>query len=89
MERSGLSNILFEAGLVGFGSINWVLTGKHYSRSIHCHKTLLEALERLLLEEFCVSKGESKPFDSIPRENLDVLEQFVYVTDVLLYPFNL
>jgi hypothetical protein len=48
MEGIGLSDILLEAGLIGSGSVTGVMTGKHYSRAMHCHKILLEALERLL-----------------------------------------
>jgi hypothetical protein len=51
-EGTGLSDILLEAGLIESGSV----TGKHYSRAMHCHKILLEALERLLFEEFCFSQ---------------------------------
>jgi hypothetical protein len=50
MEGTGLSDILLEAGLIGSGSVTGVITGKHYSRAMHCHKILLEALERLLFE---------------------------------------
>jgi hypothetical protein len=37
------------------------MTGKHYNRAMHCHKILLEALERLLFEEFCFSLGDERP----------------------------
>jgi hypothetical protein len=46
MEGTGLSDILLEAGLIGSGSVTGVMTGKHYSRAMHCHKILLEALEK-------------------------------------------
>ena len=42
MEGTGLSDILLEAGLIGSGSVTGVMTGKHYSRAMHCHKILLE-----------------------------------------------
>jgi hypothetical protein len=51
MEGTGLSDILLETGLIGSGSVTGVITGKHFSRAMHCHKILLEALERLLFEE--------------------------------------
>ena len=50
MAGSGLSDILLEAGLLTSGTINGVMSGKQYSRALICHKTLLEALERLLLQ---------------------------------------
>ena len=60
MEGTGLSDILLEAGLIGSGSVTGVMAGKHYSRTMHCHKILLEALERLFFEEFCFSLGEER-----------------------------
>jgi hypothetical protein len=62
-----LSDILLEAGLIGSGSVTGVMTGKHYSRAMHCHKILLEALERLLFEEFCFSLGRRKANDGSSR----------------------
>jgi hypothetical protein len=67
MEGTGLSDILLEASLIGSGSVTGVMTGKHYSRAMHCHKILLEALERLLFEEFCFSLGRRKANDGSSR----------------------
>jgi hypothetical protein len=47
MAGTGLSDILLEAGLIGSGSVTGVITGKHYSRAMHCHKILLEASQQL------------------------------------------
>ena len=52
MECSGLSDILLEAGLISPGSLSGVPSGKSYARAIHCHKVMVESLERLLLEQF-------------------------------------
>lgn len=52
MVGSGLEDVLLEAGLISGGSLSGVLSGKHYSRALHCHKVLLEALERLLIDEY-------------------------------------
>ena len=38
MAGSGLLDILLEAGLIGTGSIQGVVTGKHYERAMHCQK---------------------------------------------------
>ncbi|KAL8620245.1 hypothetical protein ACOMHN_061436 [Nucella lapillus] len=48
MEGSGLSDIMQEAGLITSGSVNGVMSGKSYDRSMHCHKVILECLERLI-----------------------------------------
>ena len=60
MEATGLTDILMEARLVVSGTIVRVMSGKN-SRAMACHKTVLEALQRLLVEAFLESivKGSS------------------------------
>jgi hypothetical protein len=48
------------------------MIGKHYSRAMHCHKILLEALERLLFEEFCFSLGEERPLIGLPDDSFEL-----------------
>ena len=45
LRGSGFSDVLIEAGLIASGSLEGVLTGKHYERALHCHKVIKEALE--------------------------------------------
>ena len=68
MAWSGLSDILLEAGLVGPGSVHGVLSGKNYERAMHCHKILLESLERMLLDQFVEQENEDGIFASLPEE---------------------
>ena len=58
MEGSGLSDILVECNLISPGSIQGVVTGKHFNRSTYCHKVMYESLNRLLIEEFLKNKSE-------------------------------
>lgn len=58
-KDAGLSNIFIESGIVAEGSVNGVLNGKHYNRSIRCHKLVFEALSRLLWNAF---------FNSMPAD---------------------
>ena len=44
--------MFIESGIVSEGSIKGVLSGKHYNRSLLCHKVMYEALQRLRLEAF-------------------------------------
>lgn len=44
--------MFIESGIVSEGSIKGVLSGKHYNRSVLCHKIMYEALQRLRLEAF-------------------------------------
>ena len=52
MESSGFGDVLLESGLISSGSLQGVLSGKNYSRATRCHKVLVEALHRLLMNEF-------------------------------------
>ena len=52
MRCSGLEEILIESGICASGSIEKVMTGKHYNRALRIHKIVLEALERLLMQVF-------------------------------------
>ena len=49
---SGFEKILIESGIRTSGSIEKVMTGKHYDQAIHVHRIVAEALERLLLMKF-------------------------------------
>ena len=66
MEATGLTDILMEAGLVGSGTIGRIMNGKNYSRAMACHKTVLEALQRLIVEAFLESRIETSMFESLP-----------------------
>jgi len=69
MEAAGLTDILMEAGLVGSGTIGGIMSGKNYSRAMACHKTVLEALERLIVEAFIESRNETSVFESLPVDS--------------------
>jgi len=56
---------IVESGLEGSGSLTGVMSGRHYSRAMHCHKVMLEALERLLIEKYCFQKGGIKPLKNL------------------------
>ena len=49
MRGSRLLDTLLEAGLIDSGSLECVL---HYDWVLHCHKVMLECLEKLLLEQY-------------------------------------
>ena len=52
--------MFIESGVVSEGSVNGVLSGKHYNRSIFCHKTMYEAMQRLRFETFFNQLVEEK-----------------------------
>ena len=67
-EDGGLKDVFIESGIVSEGSIKGVMSGKHYNRSLLCHKTMYEALQRLRFEEF---------FDSLDNESQEDISSFV------------
>ena len=52
MKGTGLVEILLESQLVTSGSLKGVLSGKAYAKSLFCIKSVCEAIERLLIEQF-------------------------------------
>ena len=60
MEATGLTDILMEARSVGSGTIGRIMSGKN-SKVMACRKTVLEALQCLLVEALLESmvKGSS------------------------------
>ena len=49
---AGLQDILIESEVVATGSINGVLNGHHYNRSMRAHKLLYESLQRIRFTTF-------------------------------------
>ena len=77
MAGSGLSDVLIETGLIGSGSIQCVMNGKHYDRAIHCHKIVLEALERLLLEQFLLQENSEHTFGDMTEAMQRTVDTFI------------
>lgn len=55
---AGLQDILIESEIVATGSVNGVLTGKHYNRAVRSHKLMSDALQRMRLETYLHSLAE-------------------------------
>ena len=78
----GFEEILFESGICASGSINKVMSGKHYNRAMRVHKLTLKALERLLLKKFqevqgldCLSEPKDVVDTDISNPSQDVVNQ--------------
>ena len=52
LRCSDFEEILVESGICASGSINKLMSGKHYNRAMRVRKLTLKALERLLLKKF-------------------------------------
>ena len=72
-----LEDILLEAGLMSSGSIKDVITGKNCDRSLHCHKTMVECLERLLFNEFLSMTGKDDALVGIPEESKNIFQELI------------
>ena len=59
--------MFIESGIISEGSVNGVLSGKHYNRSIFCHKTMYEEMQRLKFESF---------FNQLPDEKQEQVMSF-------------
>ena len=57
---AGLRDLLIESRIVGSGSLNGVLEGRHYNRALRTHKIVLEALMRLHWQTFIQSASKDR-----------------------------
>lgn len=58
-KHAGLEDLLIESGTVAGGSINGVMNGHMYNRSIRSHKILYEALSRMQLDFFLATVDDA------------------------------
>ena len=70
MNKSGLADVLLEAGVISGGFINGVISGKNYSRAINCHKAMAKSLERLLLDRYL----ETRCLKGLPGHLLQAID---------------
>ena len=81
LRGCGFSEIVIEASICASGSIEKVLSGKHYNRALRVHKIVMEALERLLLKAF--QEREEQTLDLSLLQNLTNEASDVNLQDVL------
>ena len=55
MTGSGFEEVLIDSGVSASGSINQVVSGKHYNRAFRVHQHMLNAITRLVMESFTES----------------------------------
>lgn len=65
---------MLESEIVAAGSVNGVLSGKHYNRCMRAHKLIFEAMQRMRFEAFRKSLPETKA-DDLKRLGTDLLLQ--------------
>ena len=74
MEGTGFADILIEAGLIGNFSLKGVISGKQYERCLHCHKIVLESLERMLLDR-CLEMNETTL--DLPQHSKEIIKTMI------------
>ena len=57
---AGLEDILIDSEVLAGGSVNRVMTGRQYNRSIRCHKLMAKALHRMQRKTFLESLPEEE-----------------------------
>ena len=64
---AGLQDIFIESEIVASGSVNGVMNGHHYNRSIRCHKFMAEALHVLRWKSFSetLSDKDAKQYEDL------------------------
>ena len=81
MCGSGFEDVLMESGVCASGSIDKVMSGKHYNRAMRVHQLMLDATERLLLESFVQNNSLRIPVEAaeaLAKEpSLDNLKLFL------------
>ena len=80
-QGSGWVEVALEANLITTGSVAGVTDGKNWDRAINTHKSMLEALERLLYDKYL------ETHEPLSREGTALLEKLTLnestLTDVL------
>ncbi len=68
--QSAFQDILIESDIIGQSSVKGAMSGKHYNRSIYCHKVMTEALQKLRLQAFLDSDASNDVSLAEECENL-------------------
>lgn len=80
-QGSGWVEVALEANLITTGSVAGVIDGKNWDRAMNTHKSMLEALERLLYDRYLQTHEPLTPEGTAVLEKLTLNESTL--TDVL------
>ena len=68
---SGFEDVVIESGVCSSGSIDQVLSGRHYNHAVRVHQLMMIAVDQLLMEEFVQRTGT----DTSTMQELQVLAE--------------
>jgi len=76
---AGLEDVMIESGIVASGSMNGVMNGHHYNRSMRSHKIVAEALQKLRFEAFLQTCTEEE-LHAITSTTENLAQSFLQMT---------
>ena len=87
-QDAGLEDVMIESGILAQGSVNGVMSGHRYNRSVRCHKIVAEAMHRLkdlqlqyeIHVERCNQNNDNYSFWSSYLEMVQLLLMFLRAT---------
>ena len=82
ISGSGFEEIVYQSDLCTSGSLNAVLSGKHYNRCWWVHENFSEALERLFIKKFLPEHSDIIQKPGLVEYPVDI-EQLLNDTDVI------
>ena len=89
MTGSGLEEILIKDGICASGSIDKVMSGKHFNRALRIHQHMLDALERNCLDEFvCSSTAPDSSIPDVIMENISKLAACPSSVNIMNFEFT-
>lgn len=87
-KAAGLQDIFIESQLIDEGSVNGVMSGHMYNRSMRCHKLMFEALQHLRFEAFLNSLPEEQA-ENINAQIDEVADEFLLDPSHFQHDFEL
>ena len=85
---SGFDEILIEDGVCASGSIDKVISGKHFNRARRINEHMLDALERNCLDEFvCSSTAPDSSIPDVILENISKLAACPFAVNIMNFEF--
>ena len=89
MTGSGFEDILIEAGVCASGSIDKIMSGKHFNQAMRIHQHMLDELERICLDEFvCSSTAPDSSIPDVILENISTLAACPSLVNIMDFEFT-
>ena len=84
ISGSGFEEIVYQSGLCTSGSINTLLSGKHYNRCWCVHEIISDALERLFIKQY-LQDNEELIRNIQNLKGMDDIKETIFNSDVFTF----